>query len=81
MFEKARELLEEEINNDNENYEWIDGYVDDFKALLKHIDNINEVYDRYKHLDGNLSDQRWLEKDNFVGNILYDLWQAIKPKE
>lgn len=38
---------------------------------------INEVYEEYKHLDKLLSDKSWLPK-NFIGDILYTLWQAVK---
>jgi len=38
---------------------------------------IEEIYEKYKHLDKLLSDKEWLP-DTFQGSILYDLWQAIK---
>lgn len=38
---------------------------------------IQEVYEKYKHLDICLSDKEWVG-DNFKYSILYDLWQTIK---
>lgn len=38
---------------------------------------LSEVYERYKHLDKLLSDEKWLSPD-IREIILYDLWQAIK---
>jgi hypothetical protein len=38
---------------------------------------IQEVYERYKHLDELLSDPQWTE-DTLLGQIRLDLWQAIK---
>lgn len=40
--------------------------------------SIQEVYEKYKHLDKLLSDQEWLDSLNIQSLILYDLWQAIK---
>jgi len=36
-----------------------------------------EAYDKYKHLDENLSD-RDLIPESFWGSIIFDLWSAIK---
>ena len=38
---------------------------------------IKEVYEKYKHLDHLLSDQKWVG-DNLKDSILYELWQAVK---
>ena len=38
---------------------------------------IQEVYKKYKHLDELLSDKKWLPR-NSLGQILFDLWQAVK---
>ena len=38
---------------------------------------IKEAYEKYKHLDANLSD-RDLLPESFWGSILLDLWSAIK---
>ena len=40
---------------------------------------VKEVYEKYKHLDHLLSDKKWLPKNHF-GEIILDLWQAIKEK-
>jgi len=40
---------------------------------------IKEVYEKYKHLDKALCD-KFLVCHNFPGNILYELWQAIKKE-
>ena len=40
---------------------------------------IQEVYEKFKHLDQLLSDKEWLFlANNLLYAILYDLWQAIK---
>lgn len=36
-----------------------------------------EAYEKYKHLDANLSD-RELVPPSFWGSIIFDLWDAIK---
>ena len=36
-----------------------------------------EVWEKYKHLDANLSD-RELIPESFWGSIIFDLWAAIK---
>ena len=36
-----------------------------------------EVYEKYKHLDENLSD-RELVPESFWGSIIVDLWGAVK---
>ena len=36
-----------------------------------------EVWEKYKHLDSNLSD-RDLVPESFWGSIIFDLWGAIK---
>lgn len=36
-----------------------------------------EVYEKYKHLDANLSD-RELVPESFWGSIIMDLWVAVK---
>lgn len=41
------------------------------------IMTLNEVYEKYKHLDKNLSDRDMLH-DSFWGDIIWDLWAAIK---
>lgn len=38
---------------------------------------INEVFEKYKHLDTLFSDHEWLA-DNIQGQIIYDLWRAVK---
>ena len=38
---------------------------------------LSDVFDKYKHLDHLLSDSGWLP-DSIQGQIVYDLWQAIK---
>ena len=40
--------------------------------------SIKEVYEKYKHLDPLLSDEKWIEGADFKYRIMYDLWQAIK---
>ena len=40
---------------------------------------IQEVYEKFKHLDQLLSDKEWLGlTNNLLYAILYDLWQAVK---
>jgi len=40
---------------------------------------IQEVYEKFKHLDQLLSDKEWLFlANNLLYAILYDLWQAVK---
>jgi hypothetical protein len=41
---------------------------------------MNEVYEKYKHLDHLLSDKGWLP-EGFMGAILWDLWQAVKAEQ
>jgi len=41
------------------------------------MSKIQEVYDRYRHLDRLLSD-RALLPEGFIGEILRDLWQAAR---
>ena len=36
-----------------------------------------EAFEKYRHLDANLSDRELLP-DSFWGSILLDLWSAIK---
>lgn len=42
------------------------------------------VYEKFKHLDRVLSDERWItsgrwmKTDEFNARLLYDLWQAVK---
>lgn len=38
---------------------------------------LKEAFEKYKHLDENLSD-RDLVPESFWGSILYDLWSAVK---
>ena len=38
---------------------------------------IQEVYEKYEHLDRLLSDKEFLPDDP-RGHILYDLWQAVR---
>jgi len=38
---------------------------------------VREAHEKYKHLDHLLSDRDWIECGN-LGDILYDLWQAVK---
>lgn len=42
------------------------------------MDPIKEVYEKYRHLDGILSDQDWLEGADFKFHIMADLWKAVK---
>lgn len=39
-----------------------------------------EVYNKYKHFDQLLSDRRWID-NNFIAEILGELWQAIKETQ
>ncbi len=39
--------------------------------------NLSAVFDKYKHMDRPLSDSGLLS-DSIQGQIMYDLWQAIK---
>ncbi len=41
---------------------------------------LSDVFDKYKHLDHLLSDSGWLP-DSIQGQIVYDLWQAIKAAQ
>lgn len=41
--------------------------------------SINEVYEKYKHLDKLLSDKDWIP-NTIQGKIIYDLWSAIKSE-
>lgn len=41
--------------------------------------SIQEVYEKYKHLDELLSDKEWLGGSQ-INQILFDLWQAIKKE-
>jgi len=38
---------------------------------------MKKIFEKYQHLDKLLSDPAWLP-DNFVGQIVYDLWQVVK---
>lgn len=38
---------------------------------------IEKVYGKYEHLDNLLSDKEWLPR-NCLGEIIFDLWCAIK---
>jgi hypothetical protein len=38
---------------------------------------IEEVYEKYKHLDHLLSDKEWLG-ESFYGYFICDMWAAIK---
>ena len=38
---------------------------------------IQAVYEKYKHLDQFLCDERWAH-DSLPGTMLYDCWKAIK---
>ena len=38
---------------------------------------IQQVFAKYKHMDHLLSDEKWLP-DSIQGQIVFDLWQAIK---
>ena len=40
----------------------------------------SDVFDKYKHMDHLLSDSEWLP-DNIQGQIVFDLWQAIKAAQ
>ena len=40
---------------------------------------ILEVYEKYKHLDKELSDTEWLPGE-VLANIIVQLWQAIKVR-
>ena len=40
---------------------------------------INEVYERFKHLDALLSDSDWY-RGNMIYGIAHDLWVAIKEE-
>ncbi len=41
---------------------------------------LSDVFDKYKHMDHLLSDSGWLP-DSIQGQIVYDLWQAIKAAQ
>jgi len=41
---------------------------------------IQEVYEKFKHLDQSLSDKEWLKQGDILDRILYELWQAIKEE-
>ncbi len=41
---------------------------------------LSDVFDKCKHLDHLLSDSGWLP-DSIQGQIVYDLWQAIKAAQ
>lgn len=38
---------------------------------------INDVYEKYKHLDSALCDREWLG-EQLLSKILYDLWQVVR---
>lgn len=54
--------------------------------MKKYIEtmDIKSVYEKYKHLDDLLSDERWMNlseqegQSRILDQILYDLWQAIR---
>ena len=37
-----------------------------------------ETYEKYEHIDHLLSDPVWVGDDNPRGQIMYDLWNALK---
>ena len=41
---------------------------------------ISDVFDKYKHMDHLLSDSEWLP-GTIQGQIIFDLWQAIKAAQ
>ena len=41
---------------------------------------IQAVYEKYQHIDHLLIDRDWLP-DDYVGAILFDLWQAIRNSQ
>ena len=43
---------------------------------------IQEVYERYKHLEPVLCNEKWLGDNDglFLRRIAHDLWQAIKAE-
>lgn len=53
-------------------------------CVAERLRKIDEVYERFKHLDRNLTDEKLLlgkdddGGDNITGYILFDLWQAIR---
>ena len=46
---------------------------------------IKEVYERFKHMDGLLSDREWLKGDDEDGWLLrsmaFEMWDAIKKQQ
>ena len=42
--------------------------------------NIQEAYNKFKHLDDLLSDRRWLKGEDLASYVLYELWQAVKDE-
>ena len=49
-------------------------------CIMARIEKIEEVYQRYKHLDKFLSDDRW-NHDDALTRCRYDLWKAIRREE
>lgn len=50
-------------------------------ALKARLKPVEDVYERFKHLDKLFSDKKWLCSDTENGNInrsLYDCWNALK---
>lgn len=71
------------------NWEWIPcpAFIE-YKELNLHFAvikmTIQEVYNKYKHLDHLLNDKEWLcpigSEINLKNHILYDCWKAIKAE-
>jgi len=43
------------------------------------VDKIKEVYEKWKHCDKKFSD-RFILPDDVRGDILYELWQAVRAE-
>jgi len=41
---------------------------------------VREVFEKYKHLDKLLSDNRTVDEFSMQSLILFDLWQAVKKE-
>lgn len=39
---------------------------------------IEEVYEKYKHLDILFSDEKWTKNSRLDGELLHELWMAMK---
>jgi len=74
-YEKAKEA----IGHANNGFFQGDELCGEVSALLKHLENLDKVYEKYKHLDDMLSDKEGA--GSFIEQITQDLWQAVKSLE